>query len=245
MLVVPFHLDERMRDRVLPVTGHRIAPELVGGGPWERLSVLEERLAREVADTVRPTVISGDCTTSLGVLAGLQRMGLDPAVVWFDGHGDFNTEQTTESGYLGGMPLALAVGRGDATIREHIALRPVPEDRAVLVDARDLDPAERTALEQSNVRRTLVEAVDQEDLPDGHLYVHVDLDVLDPGELTGLRFPAPGGPTVDDLADALEAVHDTGRIVAVGIACTWRPDAYDPEQAQRVLTVVRDVLPAH
>lgn len=80
-----------------------------------------------------PLVVSGDRTTSLRVLAGLQRAGHDVAIVWFDTHADFHTEQTTTSGYLGGMPAALAVGVGTLTLPTALVLRPVPPSRALLI----------------------------------------------------------------------------------------------------------------
>src|ERR1035438_5019811 len=61
------------------------------------------------------------------------------------------------------------------------------------------------------------------DLPDGPLYVHVDLDVIDPAGVPGLRYPAPGGPTPGQVGDAVRHLLDSGRVAAVGIACTWHP----------------------
>src|SRR6185436_17512054 len=102
------------------------------------------------------TVLTGDCVTAVAVLAGLQRRGLDPAVVWFDAHGDFHTEATTTSGYLGGLPLAKVVGLSDLALPRALGMTPIAEDRAVLVDARDLDPGEVTALAASAVRQVAV-----------------------------------------------------------------------------------------
>ena len=110
-------------------------------------------LAERVAHVRDPVVLSGDCVTALAVLAGVQRSGIDAALVWFDAHGDFHTEQTTSSGYLGGLPLAKAVGRGDLSLPDALRLTPLAEDRVLLVDARDLDPPEVVALRGSQVRR--------------------------------------------------------------------------------------------
>lgn len=172
----------------------------------------------------------------------MQRAGLGPAVVWYDAHGDFNTGETSDSGYLGGMPVALATGRGDATVRDRLGLTPIDDHDILLVEARDLDPRERTALEGSRVRRVPVETVPEAAIPARPLYVHVDLDVLDPEELQGLHFPVPGGPTLDDLADSLEALAAVHHVAAVSIACTWDATRIDPDQAARVITVVRDAL---
>ena len=85
-----------------------------GGDTWARLAALYQpgrgRRGPRGRRRTRPVVVSGDCTTSLGIVAGLQRAGLDPGIVWFDAHGDVQTPETTASGYLGGMPLRLLAG---------------------------------------------------------------------------------------------------------------------------------------
>lgn len=245
LLTVPFHLDERLDPSPLPFAGHTIDPELPAGTSWERMTVLYENVAATIATSDHPTVLSGDCTTSLGVLAGMQRAGLDPAIVWYDAHGDFNTDETSDSGYLGGMPVALVTGRGDKTVREQLGLRPVADEDVLLADARDLDPRERTALEDSGVRRVPVETVPLEAVPARPLYVHIDLDVLDPDELDGLHFPVRGGPALDDLADSLEGLAAAHHVAAVGIAGTWDAARIDRGEAIRVVTVVRDALGFH
>lgn len=223
-IAVPYHLDERLP----ALTGAfpldvEIAPDLPPGTPWQRMAVLYEQVAGQVAGAPAPAlVVSGDCTTSLGVLAGLQRAGRDPGVVWFDAHADFHTEDTTSSGYLGGMPLALAAGIGTLTLPDALGMRPVPPSRVVLVDARDTDPPEQRLLDDAGVLRRPVPALSADDLPAGDLYLHVDLDVCDPGDLPDLLFPAPGGPALDEVLAAVGRVLATGRVVAVGLAATWR-----------------------
>lgn len=93
----------------------------------------------------------------------------------------------------------------------------------MLVGARDLDPPEITYLAQAAIGRAEVAGLDAAALPGGPLYIHVDLDVIDPAEAPGLRFPAPGGPGTAAVTDALRTVLATGRAAAVGIACTWHP----------------------
>lgn len=226
-VAVPYHLDEYLPDIDLPVAADaRITAELPDGSPWDRMVCLYDQVAVAVAGIVRrggrPVVLSGDCTTSLGVVAGLQLGGLDPAIVWFDGHGDVQTLETTTSGYLGGMPLRMLVGYRPELMAQPLGLRPVAERRVALVDARDLDPPERSYLDQSEIRRLSVQDVSAETLPEGPIYLHVDTDVVDPAELPGLRFPAPDGPSLHAVAAALRRVRDTGRVAALGLACTWR-----------------------
>lgn len=83
-----------------------------GGVGQRRMSVLYGELATRVAAGGLTFVHAGDCLAPIGVLAGLQRRGIDPILYWFDAHGDFNTWETIESKFLGGMPLAMITGRG-------------------------------------------------------------------------------------------------------------------------------------
>lgn len=171
----------------------------------------------------RPVSIAGDCCTSLAVFAGLQKAGLNPNLIWFDAHGDFNTWETTPSGFLGGMPLAMLVGRGEQTLPQSVGLRTVPEADVLLTDARDLDPGERLAVEASNVKvlrdpAALLGAP----LPDGPLYVHFDSDILDPSEAPAMSYLAPGGPSSETLRQVFQRLAASGQIAAVSLSA-WNP----------------------
>jgi arginase len=227
-ILVPYHIDEYLPDLDVPVdtdlTVHAGPADLAGADPWARMAGLYERVAAAVADAAPAgpvTVVSGDCTTALGTVAGLQRAGVDAGIVWFDAHGDVQTLETTASGYLGGLPLRILVGYRPELIADRIGLRAVPEDRVTLVDARDLDPPEAEYLAGSAIRRCAVADVTADVLPAGPLYLHVDLDVVDSAELPGLRFPAAGGPGPAAVAAAIGRVLATGRVAAFGVACTW------------------------
>lgn len=128
------------------------------------------------------------------------------------------------------MPLRLLAGYRPELIAARLGLTPVPECRIVLAGARDLDPPEVTYLASSPIKRRKVADLAAGDLPDGPLYVHVDLDVIDAADLPGLRYPAPGGPGPGELAAALRMLLDSGRVAAMGIACTWYPG----QAAQRI-----------
>lgn len=196
------------------------------------------QVAAAVADAPDPIVISGDCTTSLGTVAGLQRRGEAPSIVWLDAHGDFNTEETTESGYLGGMPLAKICGLGNLDVLDGLGLATVEPDRVRLVGARDLDAGEKALLVSVGVQRATVAELRPELLPPGPLYLHLDVDVADPEEMSGLLFPVPGGASKAELEATVATVAGSGRLAAVGLALTWDPDAPDPGRAG----FLRDVL---
>jgi arginase len=243
-LSVPYHLDEWLEQfsAGIPVDTE-VTVDLPRDGPWQRMAVLYEHVARAVADSpTPPVVVSGDCTTSLGVLAGLQRAGHDAGIVWFDAHADFHTEQTTTSGYLGGMPLALAVGVGTLTLPDALGLRPVPPARALLVDARDTDPPEHVLLRQHGLTVRAATELNEVDLPPGELYLHVDLDVCDPRDVPDLLYPAPGGPGLDEVTEAVRRVAATGRVAAVGLAATWRHSEVSAAARREVVRRVLDAL---
>jgi arginase len=239
MIVVPFHQDERLPDAHLPVTGDVVEPALPSGDIWTRLAALDEAVAARVAAELPATVISGDCLVAMATVAGVQRAGVDPAVVWFDAHGDVHTLETSASGYLGGLSLRLLLGAHADLLADRLGVRPVPEERSVLVDARDLDPAEAEFLAGSRVRRAAVGDVDAA-LPDGPLLLHVDLDVIDPADLPGTLFPAPGGPPAADVVAAIHRIVATGRVVALDIAGPWHPAADQAAQQARA-ALIRDL----
>jgi arginase len=225
MIIVPFHQDERLPDATFPVPGGEhtvVAPGLPDGDGWPRLVALYDAVARAVAASAEPpVVVSGDCLVALGVVAGVQRAGVEPSIVWFDAHGDVHTLETTTSGYLGGLSLRLVLGAHADLVAGPLGLRPLAEPDAVLVDARDLDPAEAAYLAGSRVRRCAVADVEA---PPGPVVLHVDADVIDGADLPGLRFPTPGGPPAADVLAAIRRILDTGRVVALHLAATWFPD---------------------
>jgi arginase len=225
---VPYHLDEYLPDLDLPLRpAEVVSADLPGGDVWERLAALYSLVGQVVAGAAGrgdcPVVVSGDCTTALGTVAGLQRTGTDAGIVWLDAHGDVQTLETTASGYLGGLPLRLLAGYRPELIGARLGLRPVPERQIVLAGARDLDPPEANYLASARIRRSEVASLGTAVLPDGPLYVHLDLDVTDPAEIPGLRYPAPGGPGLAQVTGALHMLLGTGSVAAVGIACTWHP----------------------
>jgi arginase len=171
----------------------------------------------------RPVSIAGDCCTAIGMLAGLQRAGLNPVLIWFDAHGDFNTRETTPSGFLGGMPLAMLTGRGDQTLLKALGLKPIPDNRVVLTDARDLDPGEKELVDASGVTHLQnVRDLINHPLPDGPLYVHLDTDVVDPDEAPAMNYVAAGGPSAADLDLVFEHLSQSGKLAAVSVS-TWNP----------------------
>jgi arginase len=238
VLVSPWHLDERL-DR-FPIPERAITldgPPPAATGAEEAMLARYRLTADATADARRPLLLSGDCLTAVGILAGVQRRHPDVAIVWLDAHGDFNTPQITTSGYLAGMSLAMLTGRSPALFCGPLRLRPVPDDAVVLIDARDLDPAERDALDTSRVVRVPADpqavrtALTQLCAP--AVYLHVDVDIIDGDELPGLRFPTAAGPGLAEIEECLTTIVSTVEPTAACIACAWSPQALgDPATGQ-------------
>jgi arginase len=127
------------------------------------------------------------------------------------------------------MALALIVGRGDRGLVERLGLQPVDERQTLLVDARDLDEEEAEALAASQVARVQVSDVAQAvpGAASGPVYVHIDVDVVDPTDMPGMGFPAAGGPSLAAVAEALAALAPTDRLCAVSFGMTFRADGLD------------------
>ncbi len=193
-----------------------------------------------------------NCTDLLGMMAGLQNLrpaqrgqadtrnllssglaGKKPlrvGLVWIDAHADFNTPETTLSGMLGGMPVAIAAGMCLTRLRLKADLDPaLPTKYIVMAGLRDVDPLEQELLDRSQCEflsvddiRHLSENIDRQMERLSRLteiiYVHIDMDVLDPSEVRGHPLTAPEGPTSKELAAALEMMFQHEKAGAIGIA---------------------------
>jgi arginase len=229
-ILTPYFLDQPMPglEPLVEADWVKNDPRLPHGSVLNRMGVLYEPLAELVATVVqqgeRPVSIAGDCCTSLGVLAGLQRANLNPTLIWFDAHGDFNTWETTPSGFLGGMPLAMLVGRGEQTIVESLGMLPIPESRVILSDGRDLDPGEREALAGSQVvHLPSVMDIMEYDLHNEPIWVHFDTDIIDASVAPGMNYPVSGGPDESQLQLVFNHLAQTGSVIAISMS-SWNPE---------------------
>ena len=186
-----------------------------------------------------PVLTAGHCTIALATLPTVMRHRPDAKVLWLDAHGDFNTPEISGSGYLGGMSLAGACGVWDAGLAE-----PIDPSRVVLAGVRDLDSRERELLEESPVTvvgaslETLVYT--QNALDRASIYVHLDLDVMDPESFPTTQFPTPGGLAADKLYDLLEAVAGECEVIGMEVTAFDAPD--DELERQDAASVVLHVL---
>jgi arginase len=243
-ILSPFFMDDPIPAmRVLAGEGWQInAPNVRGDSIMDRLSSLHRPLADRVSLALRagrrPVVISGDCCNSIPVLAALQREQIEPALVWLDAHGDFNTFETSPSGYIFGMPLAMLCGLGDLRLTSAVGVRKLPADRVILVDGRDLDPGEHDLVVKHkihwvrDIERVLI--VLATELADRPIWVHFDTDILDaadqPESSPSMLYRVPNGPSLKRLIALAEAIAKTGRVVAVSVSMAIGADEADHTQ---------------
>jgi arginase len=187
-----------------------------------------------------PIVLAGSCDAATGVLAGLA--GRRCGVVWIDAHADFNTPDSTVTGFFPGMALAIVTGHcygawwaqlGDAA--------PVPEEHVALLGARDLSPdAERERVERSHMLRVAWVRGEPDGDVDGaiaalagrveQVYVHIDLDALDPAIAPGIVDPpVPHGLTLRQIDHVLDAI--AARLLPAAVAITTYTPSRDVDGA--------------
>jgi arginase len=230
-------------DRILKADGHQVEVSEIESQSEFTIEVMTAfELSRLLADEVRraiakgsfPVVLSGNCNSCLGTLAGIGPDNL--GVVWFDAHGEFNTPETTLSGFLDGMPIAIATGRCWKSVARTIpGFSPVAEKNLVLVGARDLDAEEQRLLEQSDINpvRT-VENDDTEILRKIEaalirlqsrvtgVYLHIDMDAFEVGGGAANHYGATGGMSPEFMLQAIALVKDHIPVRGCAIA------SYDP-----------------
>ena len=192
---------------------------------------LMRMLSKAVRDTLAtgrfPIVLAGNCNTAIGTLAALGEVG----VVWFDAHADFNTPDTTTSGFLDGTAVAIITGRCWKQLSVTVpGFKPIADERICLIGTRDVDSLEGRLLADSNVdviepskvRSDLSRALNSMGQHVENIYVHLDLDVLDADVASANSFAVSGGLTIEDVEYALGEIARDFRIAGVTLS------AYDP-----------------
>lgn len=232
MIAVPYHLGRRGVEvgRGPLVILNAVQRDCVMVEGSDGVAGINRRLAEAVAVHLRPVVVlAGNCNSCLGTLIALENAG----IVWLDAHGDFNTPETTISGALEGMSLAIATGH----CHPELMARPVAEENVVLGATRSLDPLEEVRLRASKIElaslSALPEAIDGLAARVDNIYLHLDLDVLDPSISPGVNFSEPGGISVEELIDVVQHVMATGKLAAAAIT-NFNPDRDEENKTLRI-----------
>lgn len=196
-------------------------------GGWKRLGMALGHFADIVEKNERDGYFTvgllATCPSMPGLVAGLQHSGpgrkpIKIGMLWLDAHPDFNTPETTRSGSLGGMPVAVATGRALQRMRLDAHLNPPLQDRhIVMAGVRLTDPLEQQLLDRSSIQQVSVDdlrnmtpavfaQLDRLNRLTDKIYVHIDMDVLDPREVMGHGNKVPNGPSSEQLARLFETI---------------------------------------
>ena len=193
-------------------------------------TLLAEKVRQAKDRNMFPVILAGNCNSSIGTTAGLQENNL--GVIWFDAHADYNTPETSVSGFFDGMSLSVLAGKCWKDFAKSVpGFKPVDEKRIVLAAARDLDGKEAVLLKSSSITYLNVKKIREENflsiLPDSlkkgdNIYLHIDLDVFDTSELIVNKYSAAGGLFVEEFLEIIKKIKDKLNIVALAFT------AYDP-----------------
>ncbi len=194
--------------------------------------VLASTVERICQDSYFPLILGGEDSVLMGIVEGLKR-GLRKRIglIYLDAHGDFNTPETTPSGLIGGMDVAIVAGRGSEILTKMFGYTPqLPEGNIVLYGVRDLDPPEKIALEGSQVHvyprakirelgaeAVMNNALERLEAACDQVYIHVDLDVLDESAMKAQILPVPDGLSLSEFTRAIRTVIATGKLTGLAI----------------------------
>lgn len=219
--------------------------------------VLASRVERMCRDGYFPLILGGEDSVLMGIIEGLKR-GLKKRVglIYFDAHGDFNTPETTPSGLIGGMNVAVVAGRGPEILAKMFGYAPqLPEENIVLFGVRDLDPPEKIALEDSRLHvysrakirelgaeAAMKDALERLEAACDQFYIHVDLDVLDESAMKAQILPVPDGLSLSEFTSAIRMVAATGKLQGLAIM-VFNP-LKDPEglEAQKITKLIAEAV---
>lgn len=209
---------------------------------FELYSKLAAAIQQDCTGGRFPLVLSGNCGAALGTINGLHGLKETPiGVVWFDAHGDFNTPDTSPTGYLDGMGLAIAAGLGWKLMARAIpGFRPLKIEHILHAGGRDFDPEEACLMEEKGVptipaqqihthgvSAALQPALDDLRSRVKDIYLHFDVDVLDPEIAPGNHYAVPEGLHPEQMREAFALLRERFNILGMGIG-SFNP-AYDVE----------------
>jgi arginase len=188
-------------------------------------------VAYHLAEGALPIVLGGDHSIALGSVGGVAQIRRPIGLIWFDAHGDFNTDETTPSGNIHGMILAALCGVGDLRLVNAAGSDAhVDPSHTAIVGTRDLDDGERKLLRAAGVRVYTMAEIDRRGMAEvtreaielagngtNGIHVSFDMDIVDPTEAPGVGTPVPGGVTYREAHLAMELVAESGRLIALDV----------------------------
>lgn len=213
-----------------PVKGYRHLDETAD---W--CGTVRDAVYAALTDGLLPILLGGDHSLAIGSIAGVARhcaeQGSPLSVLWLDAHADFNTPDTTPSGNIHGMPVAVVAGQGppaltslghtspmlDASHIIQLGIRSVDRVEKQLVVQSGLEVHDMRRIDENGMRRTMDHVLERLARIGGHLHVSFDVDFLDPSIAPGVGTTVPGGPTYREAQLCMEMVYDSGLMRSLDI----------------------------
>ncbi|WP_408008969.1 arginase [Pseudalkalibacillus sp. A8] len=191
-------------------------------GVIEANNLLAEGVNKIIEDNRFPLVLGGDHSIAIGTLAGVSKHYKNLGVIWYDAHGDLNTGETSPSGNIHGMPLAVSLGIGHERLQEIGGYSPkVKPENIVIIGARSLDEGERELIREKGIKvytmheidrmgmtKVMQEAIEYVSNETDGVHLSLDLDGLDPAEAPGVGTPVLGGISYRESHLAMEMLEE-------------------------------------
>lgn len=213
------------RDRLTtdPLTGLRNLEAVV-----QASAKIAEKVDKIMKEGSFPLVLGGDHSIAIGTLAGISKYFKKLGVIWFDAHGDLNTPETSPSGNIHGMPLAVSLGLGETTLTQIGGYCPkIQPENIVIIGARSLDEGEKRLIKEKGIKVYTMHEIDRLGIPkvieetiayfknrsDG-VHLSLDLDGLDPLYAPGVGTPVEGGLNYRESHFAMEMLFESGMITS-------------------------------
>jgi len=213
------------RDRLTtdPLTGLRNLEAVV-----QASTKIADKVDKIMKEGSFPLVLGGDHSIAIGTLAGISKYFKRLGVIWFDAHGDLNTPETSPSGNIHGMSLAVSLGLGETTLTQIGGYCPkIQPENIVIIGARSLDEGEKRLIKEKGIKVYTMHEIDRLGIPkvieetiayfkdrtDG-VHLSLDLDGLDPLYAPGVGTPVEGGLNYRESHLAMEMFFESGMITS-------------------------------
>ena len=254
--------DRKLLDRGFEVKVETVKRDIpTENDMLKKIANINANLAKSVKNAIDenyfPLVLGGNCNNILGILGGVASSKI--GIIYFDAHGDYNTPKISISGFFDGMPLAIATGQCYPDLLTQIGnIGPIPEAYTMHVGARDLDPKERELLENSEVQvvttdelkkdtqmSSLSSALTKLQSEVNEVYLHIDIDVIDPQEAPGVNYRTPNGLSLDEMEKAILMIAEKFKIKAAALTA-YNPDNEKDDKTLRtgihLLTTIAEAV---
>lgn len=219
---------------------------------WKETSIrLSERLSEFIGHNTTQLILGGDCGILLGIIGAFIKLRKKIGLVMLDGHADFRSPESSPSGEAADLPLWVLTGRGPLELSNLYGSTPMLEDSAITIFGyREPDMIEQSSINRFNWQQmarlgiSRATALGLQPLFDQglDLWLHFDVDVINPVEMPAVHFPEPGGLSINEATDLIRQVIKTERVLGISLACYHNNNDTNGVTAARLARLISEVL---